>query len=69
MQQETIEMEIKYIKGDIEEMKADIKEIKDMFSKLDERYPTRREFKSVVGAIWFIATILGVIATILWFIK
>ena len=51
MQQETIEMEIKYIKGDIEEMKADIKEIKDMFNKLDERYPTRREFKSVVGAI------------------
>lgn len=69
MQNEALEMEINYIKGDIEEMKTDIKEIKNMFSKLDERYPTRREFKSVVGAIWFIATILGVIATVLWFIK
>ena len=51
MQNETLEMEINYIKGDIEEMKSDIKEIKSMFNKLDERYPTRREFRSVVGAI------------------
>ncbi len=66
---DVLEMEIKNMKKDISEMKEDLKEIKWMFNKLDDRYPTRREFKSVVGAIWFIATVLGVIATILWFIK
>jgi hypothetical protein len=42
-----------------------LKEIKNMFNKLDDRYPTRREFKTVVSVIWFVATVLWVIATIL----
>ena len=62
MQPETLEMEIKYIRDDIEETKADIKEIKSMFSKLDDRYPTRREFNAVK---WIAISAATIITTIL----
>lgn len=62
---DVLEMEIQNMKNDISEIKEDLKEIKNMFNKLDDRYPTRREFKTVVSVIWFVATVLWVIATIL----
>jgi len=69
MQIETLEMEIKHIKDELDEMKVDVKEIKEMFNKLDDRYPTRREVKVIVSVLWFISTCLWVIAAILWFAK
>lgn len=65
MQPETLEMEIKYIRDDIEETKADIKEIKSMFSKLDDRYPTRREFNAVKWILWIAISAATIITTIL----
>lgn len=64
MQLETLEMEMKHIKDDMEEVKSDVREIKEMFNRLDDRYPTRREVKVIVWAVWFLATVLGII----WFI-
>jgi hypothetical protein len=51
MQIETLEMEIKHIKDELDEMKVDVKEIKEMFNKLDDRYPTRREVKVIVSVL------------------
>jgi len=65
MQLETLEMEMKHIKDDMEEMKDAINEIKGMFNRLDDRYPTRREVKVIVWAVWFIATVLGIVGFIL----
>lgn len=65
MQPETLEMEIKYIRDDIEETKADIKEIKSMFNKLDDRYPTRREFNAVKWILWIAISAATIITTIL----
>jgi preprotein translocase subunit Sss1 len=48
---DVLEMEIQNMKNDISEIKEDLKEIKNMFNKLDDRYPTRREFKTVVSVI------------------
>ena len=48
MQLETIEMEIKHMKEDMDDIKSTVKEINAKFDNLDERYTTRREFKSVV---------------------
>jgi hypothetical protein len=45
---ETLEMEMKHIKDDMEEVKGDVREIKEMFNRLDDRYPTRREVKVIV---------------------
>lgn len=64
MQLETLEMEMKHIKEDMEEVKTDVREIKEMFNKLDDRYCTRREVRVIVWAVWFLATVLG----ILWFV-
>ena len=73
MQIETLEMEIKHIKEEVDEVKSDVKEIKNelqgLLDKLDERYPTRREFKSVVWVFGAIATMLWTFVTILSFIK
>ena len=55
------------IKNMQEQNNKEHSEIKEMlsllngkFDKLDSRYPTRREFKSVSFAIWLLATLIGV---------
>lgn len=65
MQLETIEMEIKHIKDDMAELKENTKAIMDMFSHLDDRYPTRREFNAIKRVIWVVAWAIGIITTIL----
>ena len=48
---ETLEMEMKYIKQQLEEVKEGQKEILDTLNKLDDRYPTRREFNAIKRVI------------------
>ena len=69
MQLETIEMEMKHMKEDMDDIKSTVKEINAKFDNLDDRYTTRREFKSVVWVFWALATMLGVISAVLWFVK
>lgn len=64
---DALQIKMETIEKDLNEVKTNVKEILEKFDNLDDRYPTRREFKSVVGALWFIATALGVVAAILWF--
>lgn len=46
--QEVLEYELGNMKNDIAEVKEDVKELKNiLFDKLDERYPTRREFNAI----------------------
>jgi archaellum component FlaC len=52
---ETIEMEINFIKGEIEEIKKGQDKILETLNKLDDRYPTRREF----NAVKWVVSILG----------
>lgn len=65
---DAIAMKFEVIERDLTEVKENVKEILDKFDKLDERYPTRREFRSVVWALGFLATALWIVAAILWFI-
>lgn len=64
---DALQIKMETIEKDLTEVKNNVKEILDKFDNLDERYTTRREFKAVVSVLWFIATALGVIVTILWF--
>lgn len=62
---ETLEMEMKYIKQQLEEVKDWQKEILDTLNKLDDRYPTRREFNAIKRVIWILGWLLGLFTTIL----
>ena len=62
---ETLEMEMKYIKQQIEEVKEWPKEILDTLNKLDDRYPTRREFNAIKRVIGILGWLLGIITAIL----
>ena len=62
---ETLEMEMKYIKQQLEEVKEWQKEILDTLNKLDDRYPTRREFNAIKRVIWILGWLLGIITAIL----
>lgn len=62
---ETIEMEINYIKGEIEEIKKGQDKILETLNKLDDRYPTRREFNAVKWVVSILGWILGLATTIL----
>lgn len=67
---ETLEMEIKNINEDIWEIKEDLKELKTMINKLDDRYPTRREFnavKRVVSILWWVLWLATTILALKWF--
>jgi len=70
MQIETLEMEIKHIKDDMSEMKSDIRDIKEnIFEKLDDRYPTRREFNAIKRVLWIFISLFTIVTTLLQFIK
>ena len=63
---ETLEMEIKHLNQQLEEVKEWQKEILESLNKLDDRYPTRREFNAVKwvvsilwGILWLATTILA----------
>lgn len=63
-------MEIKNINEDIGEIKEDLKELKTMINKLDDRYPTRREFnavKRVVSILWWVLWLATTILALKWF--
>ena len=63
-------MEIKNINEDIGEIKEDLKELKAMINKLDDRYPTRREFnavKRVVSILWWVLWLATTILALKWF--
>lgn len=62
---ETLEMEMKYIKQQLEEVKDWQKEILDTLNKLDDRYPTRREFNAIKRVIGILGWLLGLITAIL----
>lgn len=62
---ETLEMEMKYIKQQLEEVKEWQKEILDTLNKLDDRYPTRREFNAIKRVIGILGWLLGLITAIL----
>lgn len=62
---ETLEMEMKYIKQQLEEVKEWQKEILDTLNKLDDRYPTRREFNAIKRVIGILGWLLGIITAIL----
>lgn len=64
---DALQIKMETIEKDLNEVKENVKEILSKFDNLDERYPTRREVKSIVGWLGFIATALGVVAAILWF--
>lgn len=64
---DALQVKMETIEKDLNEVKTNVKEILEKFDNLDERYCTRREFKSIVSALGFIATALGVVAAILWF--
>lgn len=66
---ETLEMEIKHLNQQLEEVKEWQKEILDTLNKLDDRYPTRREVKVIIWVMWFVSTLLWIIAVVLWFTK
>lgn len=65
MQPEALEMELKFIREDVAETKEDIKEVKNMFNKLDDRYPTRREFNAVKWILWIAISAITILTTIL----
>ena len=62
---ETLEMEIKHLNQQLEEVKEWQKEILDTLNKLDDRYPTRREFNAIKRVIWILGWLLGIITAIL----
>lgn len=67
---ETLEMEMKYIKQQLEEVKEWQKEILETLNKLDDRYPTRREFnavKRVVSILWWVLWLATTILALKWF--
>lgn len=62
---ETLEMEIKHSNQQLEEVKEWQKEILETLNKLDDRYPTRREFNAIKRVIWILGWLLGLFTTIL----
>lgn len=62
---ETLEMEIKHLNQQLEEVKEWQKEILETLNKLDDRYPTRREFNAIKRVIWILGWLLGLITAIL----
>ena len=62
---ETLEMEMKYIKQQLEEVKDWQKEILDTLNKLDDRYPTRREFNAIKRVIGILGWLMWIITAIL----
>lgn len=62
---ETLEMEIKHLNQQLEEVKEWQKEILETLNKLDDRYPTRREFNAVKWVVSILGWILGLATTIL----
>ena len=62
---ETLEMEIKHLNQQLEEVKEWQKEILETLNKLDDRYPTRREFNAVKWVVSILWWILGLATTIL----
>lgn len=62
---ETLEMEIKHLNQQLEEVKEWQKEILETLNKLDDRYPTRREFNAIKRVIWILGWLLGLFTTIL----
>lgn len=62
---ETLEMEMKYIKQQLEEVKEWQKEILDTLNKLDDRYPTRREFNAIKRVIGILGWLMWIITAIL----
>lgn len=62
---ETVEMEIKHLNQQLEEVKEWQKEILETLNKLDDRYPTRREFNAVKWVVSILGWILGLATTIL----
>jgi cytochrome b subunit of formate dehydrogenase len=62
---DALEMEMKYIKQQLEEVKEWQKEILDTLNKLDDRYPTRREFNAIKRVIGILGWLLGIITAIL----
>lgn len=66
--QEVLEYELGNMKNDIAEVKEDVKELKNiLFDKLDERYPTRREFNAIKWVLWIAISIFTIVTTILQF--
>lgn len=59
--------EIRYMKNDINEIKEDLKEIKNMFNKLDDRYPTRREFNAIKRILWIAISAISLVTAFLQF--
>lgn len=62
---ETLEMEIKHLNQQLEEVKEWQKEILETLNKLDDRYPTRREFNAVKWVVSILGWVLGLATTIL----
>lgn len=62
---ETLEMEIKHLNQQLEEVKEWQKEILETLNKLDDRYPTRREFNAIKRVIGILGWLLGLITAIL----
>ena len=62
---DALEMEMKYIKQQLEEVKEWQKEILETLNKLDDRYPTRREFNAIKRVIGILGWLLGLFTTIL----
>lgn len=66
--QEVLEFELSNMKNDLAEVKEDVKELKNiLFDKLDERYPTRREFNAIKWVLWIAISIFTIVTTILQF--
>lgn len=59
--------EIRYMKNDINEIKENLKEIKNMFNKLDDRYPTRREFNAIKRILWIAISAISLVTAFLQF--
>lgn len=62
---ETLEMEIKHLNQQLEEVKEWQKEILETLNKLDDRYPTRREFNAVKWVVSILGWVLWLATTIL----
>lgn len=62
---DALQVKMETIEKDLNEVKENVKEILSKFDNLDERYPTRREVKVIVGVLGFVSTALGVVAAIL----
>ena len=66
--QEVLEFELKNMKNDLAEVKEDVKELKNiLFDKLDERYPTRREFNAIKWVFGILISLISIITAILEF--